>query len=202
MKPFFFVTLPFNHRIEIMKKFQLTSSGLILISLLLVQCTSAPSTSTRTISTPTTRVSTPSTAPTKLSDGCPLDKINWLVVGTQYSNQDLALLSQKIADAAQSDVQKLNQMIANGGNSPLEISSSLGSMIDNASSTKIQVSDDFYKQYVSSRMAMCGIVEALKRGSIKKDESAKAAESTFKNVANSFGTLSGNLRTKAAAEKK
>lgn len=169
------------------------------VCLLLAGCGSAPTTSTRTISTPTARTSSETS---QLADGCPLDKINWLVVSTQYNNSELALLAQKFSEAAQADAQELNKMALNGDNSPLRLSSALKSVIDNAASTKIQVSDDFYKQYATNRLAMCGIIEALQRGSIKKDESAKATESAFRNVANSFNSLSGNLRVKADNEKK
>lgn len=131
-----------------------------------------------------------------------MEKISWLVVSQNYSNADLSSLAQKFADAAQSDVQKLTVMVNNGNNSPLEISSSLRTSVESASVNKVNVSDEFYKQYASNRMAMCAIIDALQKGSIKKGESAKAAESAFKSVANSFGSLSGNLRTKAAAGNK
>lgn len=176
--------------------------GNFVISLVLISgcASSSSSTSTRTISTPTART-TPATAP-NLSDGCPLEKISWLVVSQQYSAADLSNLAQKFADAAQSDVQKLTTLVNSGDNSPLQISSSLRSAVESAATSKLNVSDEFFKQYASNRMAMCAVIDALQKGSIKKGESAKAAESAFKSVASSFGSLSGNLRAKAATENK
>lgn len=186
-----------------MKNLTITAGSFAILVVLLSGCaSSSSSTSTRTISTPTARTTPAATTSSNLSDGCPLEKINWLVVSQQYSNSDLSGLAQKFADAAQSDVQKLTSMVNSGENSPLQISSSLRSTVESAATNKIQVSDEFYKQYASNRLAMCAVIDALQKGSIKKGESAKAAESAFKSVANSFGSLSGNLRTKAAAGNK
>jgi hypothetical protein len=177
--------------------------GLSAVVFLTGCASSSTTTSSRTVSTPTARTAPEGTTTgtaNSLANGCPLEKITWLVVSQNYSNADLSSLAQKFAEAAQSDVQKLTVMVNSGNNSPLQLSSSLRTTVESAAAKKINVSDEFYKQYANNRLAMCGVIDALQKGSIKKGESAKAAESAFKSVANSFGSLSGNLRTKAGGD--
>ena len=166
----------------------------IALALILTQCVS----SQPTTSTSKTSSGARTAANNGLDNGCPLDKMTWLVVSKEYNETELAKLAGQLSDAARSDAQQLNEMIARGNASPLELSSSLRSMVESISQSKTQVNDEFYKEYVSNRMAICSILDALRKGSMKKDESAKATESAFRKVAESFDELSQSLKDKAA----
>ncbi|GAB3166012.1 hypothetical protein [Telluribacter humicola] len=165
------------------------------LAMILTQCVSSQPTTTTSKGGSTARTAATTN---DLENGCPLDKMNWLVVGKEFNEAELAQLANRLSDAARSDAQQLNEMIARGDASPLAITSSLKSIVEGASQSKMQVNDEFYKEYVSNRMAICSILDALRKGSIKKDESVKATENAFRNVAQSFDELSKNLKEKAA----
>jgi hypothetical protein len=166
----------------------------IALGLILTQCASSqPPASTS--KGPTTARTAPNYS---LEQGCPLDKMTWLVVSKEANEEALSRLAAQLSEAALSDARQLNEMIASGNASPLDLSSTLRSLVENNAQTKVQVTDDFYKEYVNNRLAICAFLDALRKGSIKKDESARATENAFRKVGESFEGLSTNLKEKAA----
>lgn len=163
----------------------------LLSMLLLMQCAStSPSVSTG--GGPTARVGTDSNTSQNnktLADGCPLDKMQWLYSSTQYDESKQKELAKKITQAAQADATALDEMVANNNNNPLGITSELKTYVDQMSQSRTPVSDEFYKQYANSRMTMCAVYDALRSGSIKKDESSKVAGNAFRDIARSFEKL-------------
>ena len=167
----------------------------VVLALVFTQC--ATTTPVRTpnypVSTPNARVDsqvgTTPTGPNTLENSCPLEKIQWLYASKQFDPSRQKEIAKQIAAAAQADATTLAQMAANNNNTPLYISSSLKTTIDKLSVTRTPVSEEFYKEYVNSRLAMCAIVDAIRNGSVKKEESSKIAEKTFKDVQESFGKM-------------
>jgi hypothetical protein len=166
------------------------------MALILTQCVSSQPTTTS--SPPANGRVARTTAEHGLENGCPLDKLTWLVVSKEYSDGDLAALAGRLSEAARNDAEKLKEMTARGESTPLEMSSNLKDLVEATSQTKMQVDDSFYKEYINNRMAICSILDALRKGSIKKDESVKATESAFRKVAESFDELSVTHKNKAA----
>ncbi|GAB2789102.1 hypothetical protein GCM10027275_37560 [Rhabdobacter roseus] len=158
--------------------------------LLLTQCVATQPSTTGTSQRPTARIGTeaetgPATA--KLNGGCPLDKLQWLEAAKQYDQEKQRSLASQLAQAAQADAATLDRMASSGNNNTLAMDSELKGLVEKlAANGKVPVSDGFYKEYLSSRMAMCAVMDALRNGSIKKDETSKVASTTFKNIAKSF----------------
>ncbi len=124
-----------------------------------------------------------------LDKGCPLDKLQWLQVTEQFDSEKQNELATRLAEAAQTDAATLDRMAANRNNNPMVVSSSLKSYVEKMALNKVPVSEAFFKQYSSSRMAMCAVMDALRSGSIKADQSSKVAGNTFREVAKSFESL-------------
>ncbi len=161
----------------------------------LTQCaTTQPSQTTRTGGS-NARVNEESTATTDnntLDKGCPLDKLQWLYVNEKFDRAQQNKLADTLAQAARIDAATLDRMAANRNNNPMAISSALKTLVEKMSTNRVAVNEEFYKQYSSSRMAMCAVFEALRSGSIKQDESSKVAGNTFREVAKSFESLKTN----------
>jgi hypothetical protein len=121
-----------------------------------------------------------------LAKGCPLDKLQWLYASESFDSARQNQLVEKIIQSAQTDAATLDRLVANKNTNPLAVSSALKAYIEKAALTRTPVSDAFYKQYTNSRMTMCAVMEALRSGSIKRDESSKVAGNTFREVAKSF----------------
>ena len=124
-----------------------------------------------------------------LAKGCPLDKLQWLYASEKFDAARQNQLADTLAKAAQFDAATLDRMAANRNNNPMVASSSLKVLVEKMAQTRVPVSEEFYKQYASSRMAMCAVMDALRSGSIKQDESSKVAGNTFREVAKSFEKL-------------
>ncbi len=124
-----------------------------------------------------------------LQNDCPLQKISWLVVDAKADNEKVASVSRKLSEAALKDADKIKQM-ATTGNSPLELSSALQSVVDANAGTRLVVSQEFYQEYVSNRSSLCAVLEAVRRGSIKKEESTKSTETAFRKISGSFEKFS------------
>lgn len=125
----------------------------------------------------------------KLDKGCPLDKLQWLQVTDNYVVEKQNELADKLANAAQADAATLDRMAANKNNNPMVISSALKGVVEQMSQSRMPVSEAFFKQYSSSRAAMCAVMDALRNGSIRADQSAKVAGNTFREVGKSFEGL-------------
>ena len=121
-----------------------------------------------------------------LAKGCPLDPLQWLYTSQQFDRGIQDTIAAKIAQASQTDAATLDRLVANKNSNPMAISSALKTYIDKASKTRTPVSEAFYQQYANSRMTMCAVMDALRSGSIKQDESSKVAGNTFREVAKSF----------------
>ncbi len=121
-----------------------------------------------------------------LSKGCPLNPLQWLYASPQFDQAVQDTMATKIAQAAQTDAATLDRQMANKNSNPLAITSALKVYVDKASQKRIPVSEAFYQQYSNSRMTMCAVMDALRSGSIKQDESSKVAGNTFREVAKSF----------------
>ncbi|WP_373513536.1 hypothetical protein [Persicitalea sp.] len=124
-----------------------------------------------------------------LENGCPLDKMQWLYASDKFDSVQQNSLADTLSKAAKADAATLDRMMANRNNNPLEASSSLKILVEKFAQSRVPVSEEFYKQYASSRMAMCAVMDALRSGSIKQDESTKVAGNTFREVAKSFEKL-------------
>ncbi|TDB61828.1 hypothetical protein [Arundinibacter roseus] len=156
---------------------------------LFTQCATTSPSQSPTLGRPTARVDTQPAASSQeltLDKSCPLDKVQWLYASKEVNLAKQQQLAQLIAEAALVDATTLDQMVSNNSNNPLAISSSLKALIDKMAETKTPVSDAFYKEYVNSRMTMCAVIEALRNGSIKKDQSSKVAGTAFKDVVKTF----------------
>lgn len=127
-----------------------------------------------------------------LAKGCPLDKLQWLHVSEKFDLARQNQLADTLAQAARTDAATLDRMAANRNNNPMAASSSLKMLVEKMAEDRVPVSGEFYRQYANSRMAMCAVMEALRSGSIKKDESSKVAGNTFREVAKSFESLKTN----------
>ena len=132
------------------------------------------------------------TSNSTLDDGCPLDKLQWLYVSEKFDLAQQNQLADTLAQAARTDAATLDRMAANRNNNPMAASSALKVLVEKMAVSRVPVSDAFYKQYSSSRMAMCAVMNALRSGSIKQDESSKVAGNTFREVAKSFESLKTN----------
>lgn len=121
-----------------------------------------------------------------LAKGCPLDKLQWLYASQQFDPDVQEELAAKIAQAAQTDAATLDRLVANRNTNPMDISSALKAYIEKVAQTRTPVSEAFYQQYASSRMAMCAVMDALQSGTIRQDERSKVAGNTFREVAKSF----------------
>jgi len=127
-----------------------------------------------------------------LDKGCPLDKLQWLYISEKFDAALQNQLADTLAQAARTDAATLDRMVANRNNNPMAASSSLKMLVEKMAGDRVPVSEGFYKQYANSRMTMCAVMEALRSGSIKKDESSKVAGNTFREVAKSFESLKTN----------
>ncbi len=134
----------------------------------------------------------PDTDDNTLDKGCPLDKLQWLYVSEKANVENQNELAGQLAQAAQTDAVTLDRMAANKNNNPMVISSALKAYVEKMSQSRIPVSEAFLKQYSSSRMAMCAVMDALRSGSIKPDQSSRVAGNTFREVAKSFESLKTN----------
>lgn len=121
-----------------------------------------------------------------LAKGCPLNPLQWLYTSKQFDQAVQNDIAANIAQAAQTDAATLDRLVANKNSNPMAISSALKAYIDKAAQAKIPVSEAFYQQYANSRMTMCAVMDALRSGSIKQDESSKVAGNTFREVVKSF----------------
>ncbi|MPR32970.1 hypothetical protein [Salmonirosea aquatica] len=121
-----------------------------------------------------------------LSKGCPLDKLQWLYASQQFDKAKQNQLAEKITQSAQADAATMDRLVANKNTNPMAVSSALKTYIEQASKSRTPVSDEFYQQYVNSRMTMCAVIDALRSGSIKQEDSPKVAGNTFRDVAKSF----------------
>jgi hypothetical protein len=124
-----------------------------------------------------------------LADGCPLDKMQWLYTSKQFNAAKQKELAAKIVQAAKSDAAVLDKMVADKNNNPLAISSSLKNYVEDMAQSRTPVSDEFYKEYANCRMTMCAVYDALRNGSIKKEESSKVAGNAFRDIARTFEKL-------------
>jgi len=124
-----------------------------------------------------------------METSCPLEKIQWLYASKQFDPTRQKEIAKQISISAQTDATTLDRMASNNNNTPLNISSSLKATVDKLAINRTPVSEEFYKQYVNSRLAMCAIVDAIRNGSVKKEESSKIAGKSFKDVEESFGKL-------------
>lgn len=142
-----------------------------------------------------TRVNEEVTATTDnstLDKGCPLEKLQWLYASDKFDMYRQNRLADTLAQAARTDAATLDRMVANRNNNPMAASSALKTLVEKMSATRVPVSEEFYKQYSRSRTAMCAVLDALRSGSIKQDESSKVAGNTFREVAKSFEGLKTN----------
>lgn len=176
-------------------KYHLKNVFLLSALVLLTQCatTNPPQTTTRgegnaRIETGNSTDSDKST----LNQGCPLDKLQWLYVSDNFNLARQNQLADTLAQAARTDAATLDRMVANRNNNPMAASSALKTLVENMAVNRVSVSEEFYKQYASSRMAMCAVIDALRSGSIKQDQSSKVAGNTFREVAKSFESLKTN----------
>jgi len=127
-----------------------------------------------------------------LDKGCPLDKLQWLYISEKFDLAQQNQLADTLAQAARTDAATLDRMAANRNNNPMAASSALKVLVEKMAVSRVPVSEAFYKQYSSSRMVMCAVINALRSGSIKQDESSKVAGNTFREVAKSFEGLKTN----------
>ena len=167
----------------------------LTILALLTQCATTLPSQTAKPGGNNARVNEESTATTDkstLDKGCPLDKLQWLYVSDKFDATRQNQLADTLAQAAKADAATLDRMVANRNNNPMTISSTLKTLVEQMAVSRVPVSEEFYKQYSSSRMAMCAVMDALRSGSIKQDESSKVAGNTFREVANSFEGLKTN----------
>lgn len=121
-----------------------------------------------------------------LATGCPLDKLQWIYASEKFDQAEQNKLAEKINQAAETDAATMDRLVANKNTNPMAVSSALKAYIEKAAQTRTPVSDAFYQQYANSRMTMCAVMDALRSGSIKQDESSKVAGNTFREVAKSF----------------
>lgn len=161
---------------------------------LLTQCatTSPPQTSPpggRNARVDTTTPSEPESDNSTLEKGCPFDKVQWLYASKEFDTARQKELALGIIESAQNDAAALDRMMANKNNNPLLISSRLKAYVEKMAKSKTPVSDEFYKQYVNSRMTMCAVIDALRNGSVKPEESTKVAGNTFRDIARAFEKL-------------
>jgi hypothetical protein len=164
----------------------------LLCVFLLTQCASttpsrpsSPGGSNARVDTTTPAVVDNST----LEKGCPFEKVQWLYASKDFDSTRQNALAKGIIESAQTDAATLDRLLANKNNNPLVISSALKAYVEKMAATRTPVSDEFYKQYVNSRMTMCAVIDALRDGSVKADESSKVASNTFKDVIKSFEKL-------------
>lgn len=163
--------------------------------LFLTQCTTTSPSQTTNTGGGNARVDSGSTTDadnSTLHQGCPLDKLQWLYVNDKFDLARQNQLADTLAQAARTDAATLDRMVANRNNNPMTASSALKTLVEKLAVTRVPVSEEFYKQYASSRMAMCAVMDALRSGSIKQDESSKVAGNTFREVAKSFESLKTN----------
>ena len=166
-----------------------------LLLALLAQCATTSPNQTAKPGGSNARVNEESTTTTDnstLDKGCPLDKLQWLYVSEKFDLAQQNQLADTLARAAKADAATLDRMAANRNNNPLAASSTLKTLVEKMAASRVPVSEEFYKQYSSSRMAMCAVMDALRSGSIKQDESSKVAGNTFREVAKSFDSLKTN----------
>lgn len=124
-----------------------------------------------------------------LQNDCPLEKTSWLVVKAQVDQDQLGIISKKLSDAALKDAENIRQM-STTGNNLLQLNSALQHVVDSNATTPYAVSQEFYQEYVNNRNSLCAVLEAVRRGSIRKDESLKSTETAFRKISGSFGKFS------------
>jgi hypothetical protein len=124
-----------------------------------------------------------------LQNDCPLEKTSWLVVKNTVEKDQLANISKKLSEAAMRDAEKIRQ-ISTTGKTLLQLSSELQNVVDSNATGSYAVSQEFYQEYVNNRNSLCAVLEAVRRGSIRKDESLKSAETAFRKISGSFEKFS------------
>lgn len=155
-------------------------AGILLSSIALGSngCSSSSPSTTNTTTNPAGRV-----VAVTLNSDCPLEKTSWLVVDQQANLEVQSALAKQLSSAAIADANNIS-VVSN--HSTLHFASSLQKLIDENANKKVKVSQAFYNEYTANRNSLCAVLEALRRGSIKKEESSKTAETAFRKIALSF----------------
>ena len=160
---------------------------LLLTGVVYLQCTSSQRMTSKNSGDASARLGAEETVTTwTLQRGCPLDKVNWLSGSKEFDASTQAVLSNLLKEAALHDAQMLEKMAQQGVANPLLLESRLRVVVDSIAQHRIQVSELFYKEYASSRLTLCSYIEALRNGSIRKEESMKATETAFRRVSSTF----------------
>lgn len=170
-----------------MKTYPYSFALLLLTAVIYFQCTSSQRAASTNSGAASARLGAEETATTwTLQRGCPLDKVNWISGSKEFDTTAQAALSNVLRAAALHDAQTLEKMAQQGVANPLLLESRLRVVVDSIAQHRIQVSEAFYKDYAASRLTFCSYIEALRNGSVRKEESMKATETAFRRVSSTF----------------
>lgn len=123
------------------------------------------------------------------SEGCPLERLDWMKVSEGYDSQTVIELAAKLEAAAKVDAAAIQGI--DEGSASVDFSSSLKKAIESTSSSSIEVSQLFYETYTQQRLSICALYQALTSDPpIYQSADARAkAEDAYTEVAKSFAKV-------------
>lgn len=98
---------------------------------------------------------------------CPFERINWMKVTTTYDKLKVSNLAGKIGIAASVDSSVLKQILQ--GNANVGFTDSLSKTLHEITKDSVEVSQEFYQEYLKQRVAVCQLWTFAKDKHFQKD---------------------------------
>jgi hypothetical protein len=127
---------------------------------------------------------------------CPFERLDWMEVSSGYNSKDVIDLAAKIEAAAKADAEALKKGVSADGSTTF--TSSLNKVVENSSTKRTIVSQEFYQTYITQRTATCTIWKVLEDDLLKTPGARQRGEQLFLDIASNFAGLKNNLISKAA----
>lgn len=126
--------------------------------------------------------------PNFFTGNCPFERINWMKVTTTYDRTKLANIAGKLGAAASSDSAALKKLIS--GRADVNFQDSLSKTIREITKDSVEVSKEFYEEYLKRRETVCELWTFVKDKDFKKDKVfIQKLEDQYFEIKKNFGKI-------------
>lgn len=119
---------------------------------------------------------------------CPFERVNWMKVTTTYDKTKVANLAGKIGAAASVDSSVLTKIVQ--GNANVSFGDSLAKTLQEITKDSVEVSQEFYQEYLKQRQAVCQLWTFGKDPKFRTDKDfMKRLQDQYFEITKNFGQI-------------
>lgn len=124
---------------------------------------------------------------------CPFERVNWMKVTNTYDKTKVSNLAARIIAAASADSSTLKKII--DGNANIGFSDSLTKAIHEITTDSVEVSQEFYQEYLKQRQAVCQLWTFGKDKNFRKDKDfMRRLQDQYFEITKNFGKIEQEIK--------